>query len=116
MAELTQQAIRKAGVADLDAALTAAAAAGDSVDYSSGQFIVVKNGDSGSHVVTIAAPDSTTDTGNLGLLAVADIAVTVAAGDYAFIAVPPGYAQSGAVAWTYDDETSVTVGVFGVNP
>lgn len=117
MAELTVLSIQKAGIADLDAVLVAAAAAGDKYKASSGTFIVIKNADAGSHTLTIAKPSATTDDDNLGSLVVADITLVVATGDVGFVSVPSGYTDSsGNYSWTYDDETGLTVGVFSIAP
>lgn len=117
MATLTVNAIQKAGLADLDAILVAAAAAGDDYPASSGTFIVMKNADVSTHTLTIAAPAASANCGNLGALPVAAMTLVVLAADIGFISVPPGYVDgSGNYAWTYDDETSVTIGVFSIAP
>jgi len=117
MAKLTVQAITKAGIADLAGALAAAAALGDSADNSSGIFLVVQNADGGPHTVTVAAPVSSVVAGNLGSLDVDPLSLVVAAGDVGFLAIPTGYQNTdGDLAWTYDDETGMTVGVFSIAP
>lgn len=117
MAELTVQRISKAGLDDLATALAAAGASGDSVNAASGLFLAIANGDSSAHTVTVAAPTSTADTPRYGDLPVSAIAFEVAAGETGLLTIPPGYADaSGDFAWTYDDVTSVTVGVFSLAP
>lgn len=117
MAELTVQAISKAGIPDLSSALVAADVAGDSVRQSSGIFIAVSNADAAPHTLTVAAPTSTTNCGGYGALDVEDITLTVAAGDTGFVSIPPAYIDgNGDYSWTYDAVTSVTVGVFSISP
>ena len=104
MATLTVQRVSKAGIADLAGALTAAAAAGDEVD-------------SASVLLVVMAPVATADCGSYGSLPVAALTLTVAAGDTGFLTIPAGYRDSdNNFAWTYDDETGVTVGVFSLAP
>lgn len=117
MATLTVQRVSKAGIADLASALTAAAAAGDEVDSASGLLVVMANGDASPHTLTVAAPVATADCGSYGSLPVAALTLTVAAGDTGFLTIPAGYRDSdNNFAWTYDDETGVTVGVFSLAP
>lgn len=117
MAELTVLPIQKAGIADLDAVLVAAGAAGDQYKASSGTFIVMKNGDASPHTLTLVKPAATTDDDNLGSLDIEDITLIVAAADTGFVSIPPGYVDgSGNYSWTYDAETSVTIGVFSIAP
>ena len=116
MANLTVQAITKAGITDILANLDAADVAGDDVAQSSGLLIVVDNADVGSHTLTVAAPVANADCDPYGSLPVADLTLVVAAGTYGFITIPPGYGASNLFSWTYDDVTSVTVGVFSLAP
>ena len=117
MAKLLVTAITKAGLAGITTSLVAADVAGDSVDTSSGIFIVVANGDGSPHTLTVAAPVATAGCGNLGALDVDDITLVVAAGDTGFVSIPLGYVNgSGDLGWTYDAITSVTVGVFSIAP
>lgn len=117
MAKLTVKAITKAGLADLSAELTAAAAAGDSADNASGIFLAVENTDASTHTVTVAAPVSSVVAGNLGSLDVDPLTLVVLAGDVGFLAIPTGYQNTdGDLAWTYDSETGVNVGVFSIAP
>lgn len=117
MAILTVTPIQKSGIPDMTAALVAADAAGDGVDAASGIFVAVANGDASSHTLTVPAPTASTRCGGYGALTVDDIAFTVAAGATGFFAVPSSYADSeGNYAWTYDDVTGVTVGVFSITP
>ena len=117
MAELTVTPIKKAGIADVSGGLTAADAAGDSVKSSSGIFIALENGDVSAHTLTVAAPASSTECDGYGSLAVADIVLTVAAGDIGFVSIPSSYVSgNGNFSWTYDAVTSVSVGVFSIAP
>lgn len=116
MAELTAQSVSKAGVTDLATALVSADVAGDSVTSASGLIVVMQNGDASPHTLTVARPAATTDVGNLGTLAVEDITLTVAAGDFGLVAIPAGYADQGVFSWTYDAVTSVSIGVFVAAP
>lgn len=117
MATLTVQRVSKAGIADVAGALAAAAALGDEVDSASGLLVVMANGDASPHTLTVAAPVANTACGNFGSLPVADLTLVVAAGDIGFLTIPPGYRDSdGNYAWTYDDVTDVTVGVFSLAP
>jgi hypothetical protein len=110
MAALTTTVVPLQG-SQMDAALVAAAAGGDTASTGSGVFLVVKNADAGSHTVTLATP-GTVD----GDLAVADRTVTVAAGKTEFIPLTARYRDpsTGRAAVTYDGVTSVSVAVFRV--
>lgn len=117
MSTLTPVSISKAGLADLDASLAAADSGGDKYANASGLFILMKNADSGSHTLTVAAPFASAESGNLGALDVDPITLVVADADIGLLAVPAGYADAnGDIAWTYDAVTSVTIGVFSVAP
>ncbi|MEU3281772.1 hypothetical protein [Streptomyces antibioticus] len=93
-----------------DDKLVAAAGGGDTAQTGSGVLLAVANGDSGSHVVTIATP------GTVDGLAIADRTVTVPAGQTYVIPITDRYRDpsTGRAAITYDGVTSVTVGVFRV--
>jgi hypothetical protein len=115
MAELTVQSIAKAGVSGVVAALAAANVAGDSVKQASGLLIVMDNADSGPHTLTVARPSATVNCGNVGLAALSDIALVVAAGEIGFVNIPSGYVDAaGDLSWTYDAITSVSIGVFSL--
>lgn len=116
MALLAVTSISKAGEADLDAILAAAAAGGDDVAASSGLLVVMKNADASPHTLTVAAPVASQDCGNLGSLDVDPIALVVAAADTGVVTIPLGYAVNGLFSWTYDAETSVTIGVVSLAP
>lgn len=116
MATLTVQNVSKAGLADLSGALAAADAAGDQVAAAGGLLLVVENGDASSHTVTVARPSATANVGGYGDLAVADLTLTVAAGDIGFLTIPSKYADGSNFAWTYDAVTSLGVGVFSLAP
>jgi len=100
--------------ADLSAAIaTAATVSGDAFLHAGAQLLLVKNGDSGSHTVTIpsvAAKGRSLNTGD-------DITRSVAAGKIAVIG--PFSAErfrdsNGLVQITYDAVTSVVVKVVSV--
>jgi len=88
----------------------AAAGGGDTCQTGAGVLLLVKNGDAGSHTVTLATPDTVNG------LAVADRAVAVAAGAEVAIPVTNDYRNksTGRAAITYDGVTSVTVAVVRV--
>lgn len=95
------------GLVDLAGGLAAAAAAGDTAEVGPGKFLAVLNGDVDALVVTIST------TGTVSGLAVADGSYTIAAADQAIIPLANVFRGStGRATITYDDETSVTVGVF----
>lgn len=117
MATLVPTAIKKAGIADIDVPLVSADVAGDKVPSASGLMIVMKNADSGPHTLTVAVPSANQDVGNLGLLDIDPIVLTVAAADTGFVSIPQGYADAnGDLAWTYDAVTSLDIGVFSIAP
>ena len=116
MAELTPIAVTKAGIANIETGLVAAASGGDSVKAASGLMIVVANGDVSPHTLTVSAPTSSENSPNFGELPVADLTLAVAADSVGAIAIPPGYATLGNFNWSYDDVTSVTVGVYSIAP
>lgn len=111
MAELTVLSIDESGIADLLASLVAANVAGDSVRQASGQFIIMDNADASSHTLTVAVPAAEVDCPGYGDVSLAARELIVAAGKYGIISIPPKYAVNGVVSWTYDDITSVKVGV-----
>jgi hypothetical protein len=110
MAALTTHVVPLTGL-QLDAQFVAATSGGDDCQTGAGVFLAVKNADASSHTVTLATPQ-TVD----GDLAVADRAVTVAAGKTQFIPVTDRYRNptTGRCAITYDAVTSVTVAVVRV--
>jgi len=116
MAILTVTPIQKSGLVSLTAELTAADAAGDQYDASSGTFIVMENGDAAPHTLTVTAPAASAQCGNLGALPVADITLVVAAGATGLVSIPSGYADTGDYKWSYDAVTSVKIGVFSIAP
>lgn len=117
MSTLTVNSVSKAGVANMAAALVAADVAGDDVKSSNGLLIVMQNADASPHTLTIAAPVASANCGNYGSLDVDPIAFVVAAGEIGFLTIPNGYVDSDQnFAWTYDDVTSVTIGVFSLSP
>lgn len=117
MASLLVTRVSKAGIPNAAGALDPADVAGDDVVSASGLLIVMENKDVGAHTLTVAAPSATADCGNLGELAVEDITLVVAAGEFGFLTIPAGYADaSNNFAWTYDDVTSLAIGVFSLAP
>lgn len=111
MAALTTNVMPLTGL-QLDAQLIAATAGGDDAPTGAGIFLVVKNADASSHTVTLVTP-GTVD----GDLAVADRAVTVAAGKTQMIPLTATYRDpaTGRASITYDAVTSVTVAVIRVD-
>lgn len=89
---------------------TAAAGGGDTCQTGAGVLLLVKNGDSSDHTVTLATP------GTVNGLAIADRAVVVAAGAEVAIPITSDYRDpsTGRCAITYDGVTSVTVAVVRV--
>ena len=116
MAELTVRSVTKAGINDLSTALASADAVGDSVKQAQELLIVMENADSGAHTLTVAAPIATTECGNFGELPVADLTLVVAAADIGILTIPAGYGDGVDFSWTYDDVTSVKIGVFSLAP
>ncbi|WP_326780432.1 hypothetical protein OG481_09810 [Streptomyces longwoodensis] len=90
---------------------TPASGGGDTCETGAGVVLLVKNGDASSHTVTLVTPEVVD-----GDLAVADRAVTVAAGAERAIPVTGRYRNpsTGRAAITYDAVTSVTVAVLRV--
>jgi hypothetical protein len=89
---------------------TPAAGGGDTCQTGLGVLLLVKNGDSSSHTVTLATP------GTVNGLAIADRAIVVPAGDELGIPVTNDYRDpaTGRAAITYDGVTSVEVAVIRV--
>lgn len=116
MAILTVTNVSKAGLADVSGALTAADAAGDQVPRAGGLLIAFENGDTSAHTVTVTRPVPTTPVAGYGDLPVADLTLTIAAGDIGFLAIPTKYADGANFSWTYDAVTSLSVGVFSLAP
>jgi hypothetical protein len=116
MSILTVNAIDKAGV-DIRTTNVAADVAGDQVPASSGLLFSLDNGGGAPIELTVAAPVSESNCGGFGGLPVADLTISLAAGVATEFVIPLGYTDSsGNFAWTYDDVTSVTVGVYSLNP
>lgn len=105
MATLSTQVVAQAGTA---ISFAAAASGGDACATGSDVKLLVKNGDASSHTVTLVTP-GTVD----GDLAIADRAVTVAAGATVAVPVTDRYRDpvTGWASLTYDAVTSVTVAV-----
>lgn len=107
MATLTTQTAALAGLA---VSLVPATSGGDACPTGAGLVLVVKNGDASSHTVTLATP------GTVDGLAIADRAVTVAAGALEFIPLADIYRNpaTGLASLTYDAVTSLDVAVVRV--
>ena len=108
MATLPTQVISLSG---LEPAYVAAAGGGDKVRPGDRVFLHVKNGDSGSHTVTIVTP------GTVKGQAIADLAVAVPAGEERMIPVPADLFRNpvdGLASITYDAVTSVTIAALQV--
>jgi hypothetical protein len=107
MAALTTTVVGLPGAA---ITYTAATSGGDDCQTGAGTLLLVKNGDSASHTVTLATP------GTVNGLAIADRTITVAAGAEQAIPVTNDYRSpvTGRAAITYDAVTSVTVAVVRV--
>jgi hypothetical protein len=107
MATLATQVAPHTGLA---VAFSAATSGGDKCATGSGLVLLVKNGDSGSHTVTLATPET------VDALAVDDRPVSVAAGAQQAIPVPDLYRDpsDGLAHITYDAVTSVTVAALRV--
>lgn len=95
-------------VDDLDGQLVAAESGGDTAEVGTSNMLVVfHNGDASSHTATIATP------GAVKGLAIADVAVTIAAGDYAVVPLDMIFrGTTGRASISYDGVTDVSVGAF----
>lgn len=111
MAALATNVVPLTGL-QLDALLVAATSGGDDCQTGAGVFLAVKNGDASSHTVTLVTP-GTVD----GDLAIADRAVTVAAGKTQLVPLTATYRNpsTGRASITYDAVTSVSVAVIRVD-
>lgn len=110
MAALVASVVPLTGL-QLDGVLSAATSGGDDAPTGAGLVLVVKNADASGHTVTLATP------GTLNGLAIADRAVTVAAGKTELIPLTGDYRDpaTGRASITYDGVTSVSVGVVRVS-
>lgn len=108
MANLTIQKVDRDGLVPT---FDAADAAGDAFPNDDRTVLVVKNGDTVAHTVTLAAQKTVLYRDGFGEIPIADLAVTVAAGGEAYVQAPPASHNdpSGKVQVTYDAVTSVTV-------
>jgi hypothetical protein len=107
MAQLATTLVPVNGGVSITDALVAATAGGDTAAIGAGRFLVIKNGDAGSHTATLTTP------GTVSGVAVAEVAVVVAAGKTSTIPLDSIFKTSiGRAQITYDAVTSVTVGVF----
>lgn len=116
MATLTPTRISAAGLADFTASLSAADVLGDQVSAANRLLVVMENGDAGSHTLTIAKPAASVNCSGYGDLTVDDLTLTVASGNVGFLTIPGKYADGANFEWTYDDVTSVNIGVFTLVP
>ncbi|WP_432124061.1 hypothetical protein [Streptomyces sp. C10-9-1] len=107
MAALTTTVVGLDGAA---VPFASAAGGGDDCQTGTGVLLMVRNGDSSSHTVTLVTP------GTVNGLAIADRPVPVAAGAVAAIPVTSDYRDpsTGRASITYDDVTSVDVAVIRV--
>lgn len=98
------------GLGGATVAFAAASGGGDTCPVGNGVVLLVKNGDAGSHTVTLVTP------GTVNGLAIADRAVAVAAGATVAIPITRDYRNptTGLASITYDGVTSVTVAVVRV--
>lgn len=107
MAELSVQSFDKNG---LEPTYDSADSGGDTFPNNSDRvFLHVKNDDTGSHTVTIAAQVSETERPGYGPLAVSDISVDVPAGSAKFIGPVPRNAYGRKPDIQYDAVTSVSL-------
>lgn len=107
MATLTVTEITRSGV---NPAGAAAAGGGDSFPNTGAELLLVTNGGGGAITVT-AATTATVDG-----LAVADLAVSVPAGEARAIGPFPRYVYGTSVGLSYSGVTSVTVKVLKLTP
>jgi hypothetical protein len=115
MAALSFNAIDKTGT-DMSSLFVAADAAGDTFPSGNSGIITVKNGDAGSHTVTITPPVATTVAGNFGNQTVETLAIAIPASEERSFSLPSGYASGSLFTLTYDDVTSVTIAGIVANP
>jgi hypothetical protein len=107
MAALTTTVV---GLDGATVAYAAAAGGGDTCQTGAGVVLMVRNGDSSSHTVTLVTP------GTVNGLAIADRPITVEAGEVQAIPVANSYRDSstGRASITYDGVTSLDVAVIRV--
>ena len=107
MATLTVQSITESG---LDATYANAASGGDTFANDSERiFVHVKNSDSASHTVTVAADVSETTRPGFGVLQKNDIYVAIPANENRFIGPFPRDAFTNNPDIQYDAVTGVTI-------
>lgn len=113
MATFTVEDITESG---LGATYNTANSAGDDFKNTPEERVVVhvKNGDTASHTVTVAATDSSEDFAGWGTMTKSDISVSVAAGGEQFIGPFPIKAFGNAPTITYSSTTGITVAVLRV--
>lgn len=113
MATLTRTTVDDTGVA-VAANLTSAASGGDEVLNDDLTFLVIDNGDTASHTLTITAQVSSVTKENYGSFSISDITVSVPAGEQRIVSAPvASYNDSnGKIQMSYDAVTSVTIGAF----
>lgn len=108
----TQLPIDGSGIADLSAAIaTAASGGGDAFHHTGRELLLVKNGDSGSHTVTIVSQANNFGSQNTD----DDLVRTVGAGKIAIIGPLSSKKfrdADGLVQVTYDGVTSVAVKLY----
>lgn len=98
-------------------ALVSAAGGGDKFLWSNQAFVIVQNGDSGSHTVTATPAFTEIDDAQNGELTRSNIVLTLAAGAIGIIPplpVPFRSGSDGKVSLTYDGVTSVKIAVMRI--
>lgn len=108
MADLTIQEISDDG---LNPTFAAAATGGDAYLNDERTFLVVKNGDTAGHTVTVAVQRTQFNFTGFGPVDFANLSVSIPAGEERWIAVPPPPYNdgNGKAQVTYDAVTSMTV-------
>lgn len=112
MALLTTQVLSRSGIVP---SFAAAAAGGDTFACGNDMrdYVEVKNASGASITVTVAAVQTSLNTGIAGTVTIPNISVAVAAGAQRKIGpFPAAYINNGIVSMTYSAVTSVTVGAF----
>ncbi len=107
MATLVTKVIPHTGLLLATSDFASTSSGGDSAATGSGALLVVKNGDSAQHVVTLTIPETVDGQ------PVASRVVDVPAGDFAFIPLLDLYRNpsDGLAHWTYDAVTGMTAAV-----
>jgi hypothetical protein len=106
MATLTTKVVPHTGLILASADYAPAAAGGDKAATGAGVQLLVHNGDTAQHTVTVAVPEKIDAN-----LTVSPRPVPIPAGDYALIPLLDLYKDpaTGLASWTYDAVTAVGV-------